>query len=54
MSFLHVIPESGQLFLLGSAFIAAGILFRKIRNTISSFRKVLPIPGEHQPEPRQS
>lgn len=54
MSFLHVIPESGQLFLLGSAFILAGFAFRRVRSLISSFRRALPLPAEQQPEPRQS
>lgn len=54
MSLLQVVPESGQLFLLGFALIITGVLFRKIRNVISGFRKALPLPAEQNPEPRQS
>jgi hypothetical protein len=54
MSFLQGIPESVQLLLLGSAFIFAGVLFRRVRNAIFAFRKGLPISPEQQPEPRQS
>lgn len=54
MTFLQGIPESVQLLVLGSAFIFAGVLFRKVRNAVSAFRKGLPISPEQQPEPRQS
>ena len=50
MSLLQIIPEPGQLLLLGVAFILAGILFRKVRKTVPAAEKALPAP---EPEMRQ-
>jgi len=36
MSLLPMIPESGQLFLLGLVFVFAGALFRKTRSTVGN------------------
>lgn len=51
MSFLQIIPEPGQLLLLGVAFILTGILFRKVRKTVPAVEKALPAP---LPEMRHS
>jgi hypothetical protein len=51
MSFLEAIPESGQLFLLGSGLFLLGMLFRQIRRALKSFRA--PLPTGPQPEARR-
>lgn len=51
MSLLQIIPEPGQLLLLGVAFILAGILFRKIQRTVPAVEEARPA---SLPELRQS
>jgi len=50
MSVLQGIPESGQLFLLGSGLIFLGLIFRAIRKVPANLRARLT--SEGHPEPR--
>jgi hypothetical protein len=52
MSFLQAIPESGQLFLLGSSLFVMSFVFRKLRKLLSGLRA--PLTADQQPEPRES
>ena len=52
MSFLQVIPESGQLFLLGVGLFFMGALLRRIRRVLSDYRT--PLSSKAHPEAKQS
>lgn len=52
MTFLQAIPESGQLFLLGSGLFFMGVLLRRLRKIFSDYRTTLS--SKAHPEPKQS